>query len=251
MEMDCCRFGNGDRTLVILPGLSVLGVTGLAEAIEKQYQKLTKLYKIYVFDRRTNVPENYSLQQMADDTVLAMRAEGLMVVDLFGVSQGGMIALCIAQRYPEKVKRLILGSTSGVVTKKLKKSIETWIKLAKKEDHRGLQEAFVDPMYGKQTLKKYRDALLASTPEYTPKQLERFIRLAKACLNFDLTKNLDLLKTKPLLIGSEGDEIIGGEGVKQLHELIPSELTMYPEEYGHAVYDEAPDYVDRMIKFLE
>ena len=51
-SMDYLRFGSGERTLVILPGLSVQSVMGLGDAIAAAYRPLEEKYTIYVFDRR-------------------------------------------------------------------------------------------------------------------------------------------------------------------------------------------------------
>lgn len=56
-SMDFFRFGNGDKPLVILPGLSVQSVMGAADAIADAYRSLADCYTIYVFDRRTDLPE--------------------------------------------------------------------------------------------------------------------------------------------------------------------------------------------------
>lgn len=251
VEMNYCRFGQGDKTLVILPGISVLEVNSAAEAIEKQYEKLTKQYTIYLFDRRANVPAGYTIEQMADDTVLCIRAIGLMIFDLLGVSQGGMIALEIAKKYPEKVKKLVLVSTCAAATKKLQNVADSWIELADSGNIKELQEAFVDPMYGEETLKKCRQSLLSADPGYTQEDLNRFRILAESLQEFNLKENLDKIRAKTLLIGCEGDKIIGPEGIEELHELLPSEMYLYPKKYGHAVYDEAPDFTERLKTFLE
>ena len=83
------RFGReGAAPIVILPGLSVQYVTDSAEAVAAAYGKLAADYDIYLFDRRTDVPEKYSIRQMAEDTAQAMQILGLHQAGIFGVSQG-------------------------------------------------------------------------------------------------------------------------------------------------------------------
>ena len=55
-SMDFFRFGEGERTLVILPGLSVQSVMGAADAVAEAYRSLTDRFTIYVFDRRRELP---------------------------------------------------------------------------------------------------------------------------------------------------------------------------------------------------
>ena len=114
--MNYCRFGQGKQALVILPGLSVQSVMGSAEAIAAAYQLLAKDFTLYVLDRRNELPEDYTLYDMAEDTAQALQALSLERVCLFGASQGGMMAMHLTIEHPALVCRLILGSTTGRVT---------------------------------------------------------------------------------------------------------------------------------------
>ena len=67
-SMNFFRFGTGEKTLVILPGLSVQSVMGASDAIAEAYQSLADRYTIYVFDRRMDLPKTYSVHDMARDT---------------------------------------------------------------------------------------------------------------------------------------------------------------------------------------
>ena len=51
--MDYVRFGQGERTLVILPGLSVESVTKSADAIAKAYAPLAEHFTIYLKSPRS------------------------------------------------------------------------------------------------------------------------------------------------------------------------------------------------------
>ena len=110
-SMDYVRFGSGKRTFVILPGLSVQSVMGARGAVAQAYDALTREFTVYLFDRRKELPAAYTVADMANDTAAAMRALGLKDVSLFGASQGGMIAQCIAIAHPDLIETLILGST--------------------------------------------------------------------------------------------------------------------------------------------
>ena len=115
-SMEYCRFGQGDRNLIIIPGISVQSVMLSAEAIEDAYKLLADDFTLYVLDRRKDVPAVYSIRDMATDTAEAIAELGLEKVDIFGASQGGMIAMLIASEHPELVNKLILGSTSAFGT---------------------------------------------------------------------------------------------------------------------------------------
>ena len=102
--MEHFKFGKGEKTLVILPGLSVQSVMASAKAIEKAYELLESDFTVYVFDRRKELPPDYSIDGMAADTAEAIAAAGLKRVSVFGASQGGMMALEMAAKRRINVK---------------------------------------------------------------------------------------------------------------------------------------------------
>jgi pimeloyl-ACP methyl ester carboxylesterase len=114
-SMEWFSFGRGEKTMVILPGLSVQSVMGLASFVAEAYRMFADDHTVYMFDRRKELPASYSIKEMAADTAEAMRELGLSGVDLFGASQGGMIAMQIAIDHPELVHKLVLCSTSSAV----------------------------------------------------------------------------------------------------------------------------------------
>ena len=57
-----------------------------------------------------------------------------------------------------------------------------------------------------------------------------------------------------LVIGSNDDNVLGGEASVKIYDKLKDhpgcELYMY-DGYGHAVYDLAPDYRERMLNFYK
>jgi len=251
--MDYFRFGRGERTLVILPGLSVQSVMGSAEAVAEAYAPLTDEFTIYLFDRRKDLPETYTTQEMAGDTAAAIRALGLEKVSLFGASQGGMMALEIAIRDPELTDRLVLGSTAPWVTDTLAGTLDTWIGLAEAGDAEGLYLAFGQAVYPEEVFQQSRDLLVQAAQTVTEEDLSRFVILARAMEGFDVRDQLDRIACPVLALGAEDDRVLGAEGTRTLADLLGSrpdfEVYLY-DGYGHAAYDLAPDYKDRMLAFL-
>ena len=63
-------------------------------------------------------------------------------------------------------------------------------------------------------------------------------------------ENLYKIECPILVIGSEKDKIMSRVRQTELAEDLGAELYLYPS-FGHAVYDEAPDYKQRLIEFFE
>ena len=250
VRMDYAVFGDGERTFVILPGLSVHSVMGSAEAIAGAYQPFCERYTVYVFDTARDIREGYTVRDMANDTFAAMKSLGISGADIFGASQGGMIALYLAIDHPEMVNRLIIGSSLAEKNDTFTATVEKWKRLANDRDETGLLESFADSVYSQATLDMYRDYIIESNRGITPEEYERFLIQADACGSFDCTGELDRVKCPVLVLGSEGDRIVTADGSRRIAEALGCEIYLYDESYGHGVYDEAPDYKQRCLDFL-
>ena len=67
LEMDYFHFGNGQKTFIILPGLSLGSVMASCDQIAEAYQAFAQDYTVYVFDRRYELPPHYPVSEMAED----------------------------------------------------------------------------------------------------------------------------------------------------------------------------------------
>ena len=251
--MNYLRFGKGSRMLVILPGLSVESVMNYADTVADAYSPLTDGFTIFLFDRRNDLPESYTVSDMARDTASAMQTLGLEQVCLFGVSMGGMTAMTVAIEHPELVSRLVLGSTSSCITAEQYQIIEKWIHLAGEGQSETLSLAFGEAIFPRKVFEQSRDALTVNAKMFTEDDLARFIILAEGIKDFNVTNRLKDISCPALVIGSMDDSVLGAEASLQIAEQLKGrpdcELYMY-DGYGHAVYDLAPDYKDRILRFM-
>ena len=252
--MDYLRFGNGARNLVIIPGVSVQSVMNYAQAITESYKLLTEDFTVYVLDRRKDMPKSYTVYEMARDTAEAIKVLKLDRVSLFGASQGGMIAMKIAIDHPELVEGLVLGSTSAQVTEETYRRVFAgWADLAKAGKPEELYLSFGEATYPAPVFEQSRELMIEAAKTVTPDDLKRFITVTEGMKGFDVTKDLRKIMCPVLVIGSRDDKIFGGEASVQIMESLKDkpdcELFMY-DGYGHATYDLAPDYRERMLKFL-
>lgn len=250
--MNYFSFGKGEKTLVILPGLSVQSVMNSADIIEKAYEKIAESFKVFVFDRRNELPSSYSVYDMADDTAEVFEALGLKDVYIFGASQGGMIGLALASEYPSLVKKLVLGSSAAHITDGQFSSINKWIELAKKGDGPELNIEMGKVLYPEAIFEKFKDTLEKMGETITENEFRRFIAFAEGTKGFDVTERIENIKCPVLSLGSRDDKVLPG-AAETIEKLFSGkkdfESYMY-EGFGHAAFDTAPDYKERMLKFL-
>ena len=248
-EMDYARIGGGKRIFLMLPGLSLTPVTPAAPTVAAQYASALTDYTIYLFDRRKNVSAGYSCMDMADDTVRAMDILGIGSAYIFGVSQGGMIAQCIAIHYPQYADKLLLASTNSRGNETSKAVFEKWLELAKNGDRRSLNRSFARSIYTPEYLEKYADAFAAMEEQGTDGQLEQFVIFLQACIDFGVYDELCNIKCPVMVIGAEDDRVLTAAASTEIAEKLGCACYIY-EHYGHAVYDEAPDYLSRVLEFF-
>lgn len=253
-RMNYFRFGHGEKTMVILPGLSVQSVMNSAEAVAQEYGIMTDEFTVYVFDRRENLPAAYTVQQMADETAKAFELLGLEDICLFGASQGGMIAMTIAQQHPELISRLIVGSSSCQVTDSQYAVIDEWVTLAKASDREGLYLSFAEKLYPETVFNQYKDTFIAMAQTVTDKELENFIIVAEGTRGFDVSEQMDQISCPMLVLAADDDRVLGTEAGQKICELMEDDPQFEYYEYsgyGHACFDTAaPEYQERMYRFF-
>ena len=253
IEMEYCRFGTGNSVFVILPGLSIQSVMGAGDAIEEEYAIMRDDFTTYVFDRRKSIPDDYSIYDMADDTVAVIQELGLHDICLFGASQGGMIAMVIAIRYPALVKKLVLGSTSPHVKPGQREVVDKWIRLAEDKDREGLCSEYGKEIYPPDVYEQNRKFFSDMARTVTDKELDRFVILAKSIRDYDISDELEKIECPVLAIGVNDDPVLGGDATLEIADKLSHRqdfsLYMY-SGYGHAAFDTAPDYRKRVYDFI-
>lgn len=253
MEMEYFKIGDKGRVFVIIPGLAIQSIMGSMDAVEEGFSLFKDDFTIYVFDRKKNISDDYSIYDMADDTAAAMRELGLSDAYMFGASQGGMIAMVIAIKYPELVRKLVLGSTSAHVKPEQRSVIEKWIDLAEKRKAKELYREFGNDIYPHDVYEQYRDYFDEMADSVTDEELERFVIFAKAIRNYDISDELKKIHCPVLALGVFEDPVLDSDATMEIAENLDYRkdfaLYMY-NGYGHAAFDTAPDYRKRVYDFF-
>ena len=249
-HMDYAVFGKGKTPLVMIPGLSLRDVKGAGWGLAIGYSIFAKDYRVYVFDKKADVPDGYSVKDIADDTVTAMRALGIERAHIFGTSLGGMVAQYIAVYYPEIVDKLILAVTTARNNEVVSTVVGGWIDCAERGDLSFIANEMLGQLYSEELARKYGKIMPLIAKFYIPKDMPRFIRMARACLTVDILDRLCQIKAPTLVLGGERDKIVGGFASYEIAERIPDARIYMYEKYGHSAYDEAPDFNKRILDFI-
>lgn len=251
-DMEYVRFGTGSKYLLMLPGLGdgLRTMKGTALPVAAMYRCFGKDYTVCVFSRKNHLPQGYTTREMARDIKQAMDDLGIERADVFGVSMGGMIAQFLAADHPERVEKLVLTVTCARPNPILTESVEEWMDLARRDDHRALMDSNLKRIYtdGYYRRNKWMVPIVGKLTK--PKSYDRFLVQAQACLTHDAYDRLPEIQAQTLVIGGEEDRCLGGDASREIARRLPNaELVMYPGQ-GHGLYEEAKDFNERVLAFL-
>lgn len=250
--MSYVSFGRGPRTIVILPGLSdgLATVAGKALLLAGPYRPYFKDFTVHMFSRREPLPSGHTIRDMAADQAEALKALGIERAGVLGVSEGGMIAQYLAIDHPDLVEKLVLAVTAPCTNDVIRSCVPGWMDMARRGDHKALMIDTAERSYSPAYLQKYRRLYPFLGHVGKPRSYDRFLANARAILTFDACADLPKIACPTLILGGAEDRIVGAEASRTLAAHIPhSTLYMYPG-LGHAAYEEAKDFNQRVFAFL-
>lgn len=248
-SFDYIQFGTGKKILLMIQGLNTNGIKGASLSLAYMYRIFSKEYTVYLFDRRDEVYDGITVKDFALDIAEAMDVLGLKNVDIIGVSQGGMIAQYIAIKRPDLVHKLVLAVTLSKNNKTVTDVVQNWITMTEQGDFKALVKDMAEKMYSDEYIKRYQLVMPLLTVLQKPKDVERFLILARACLTCQTYNELEKITCPVFVIGGKQDKVVSGEASKEMAEMLGCECYLY-ENLGHAAYEEAKDFNDRVFEFL-
>lgn len=248
-RLNYIAFGRGKKNLILIPGLNVRDIRGAGASLAWMYRIFAKEYRVYIFDRRAAVKEGLSNWDLAEDLFDAMQALNIPAADVFGVSQGGMIAMALTLEHPQCVRKLVLGVTASRPNETLQTAVRRWVSAARNGDFITINRDTFTLMYSPKYLNRYRLLMPILVRLVKPKDLQRFAILASAILDFDCYDRLEEIRCPVLVLGGEKDLITTGKASREIAEKLNCKCIMY-SELGHAAYEEAEDFNHRVYDFL-
>ncbi len=247
--VEVVKFGVGEAAFVILPGLSYDGFFDQAEAIASAYRLFADRFTVYLIDRNKTPRAGYTVRNIADDTAEVMEKLKIEKADVFGASLGGMVAQELAVQHPQVVKKLVLGSTLSHPNPTFLQVLSRWGSLAAGGKIDEMTADFYQTVYSPQTIRQYGDAFSQIQTLATPEKTARFLIYLNAAREFDLLASLGQIKAKTLVLAATGDKVTTAAGARETAKALGCDYYEYPD-FGHTVYDEAPDYKQKILDFL-
>ncbi len=113
LEMYYEIYGEGGQPLVLLHGaFSAIGTSFGALVPELAKHRQVIGFELQGHGRTADIDRPMTLEDMADDVAAAIRQLAAAPADIFGYSMGAAVALQVAIRHPDVVRKLVLASVS-------------------------------------------------------------------------------------------------------------------------------------------
>lgn len=248
------------------PGTPVVFLVHLAAVLDNWDPRVVDgfaaKHRVVVFDNRgvgasSGSPAS-SMEQMAMDAIIFIRAMGFEQVDLFGFSMGGMIAQEIVLMEPQLVRKMIItgtGPAGGAGISKVARvtyldMLRGWLTFQDPKQFLFFTRTPSGIRAGKEFLTRLRERSENRDKEITLGALQAQL---KALRSWGSKKAVDLSKVHhPVLVANgDSDRMVPSINTHDLARRLPnSELIIYPDSGHGAVFQFHALFVPQALEFL-
>jgi 3-oxoadipate enol-lactonase len=243
-----------------VPLVMIQGFAGPHQAWFFQTSVFKKYYKVIIFDNRgigktDKSSEPYTIRTMAEDVIGLMGYLGIDKAHVLGLSLGGMVAQEIAISYPERVRKLVLGSTlagsegasdvhpemiKAFTTSESAASIDFRSIPIEKVMYEMVSLAFNRRLYRMILLPLSKRSMKSIDPEGHFKQMS-------AISSYNTLDRLHLIAAPTLVITGTGDRIISPSASEVIASRIPNAKLVLVKGGSHAFFMEMRGRFNREV----
>ena len=223
-------------------------------------EDLSRDFHVVRFDNRgtgrsDDSEEAYTLRTLADDAAGLMDALGIARAHVFGMSMGGMIAQELALGHPERVGRLVLGSThcgGSHVVPPTADALGIMARLAGAASAEESGRLTVALCFTKEAMTQERAAVeaWARGALKVPTSLETLGRQMQAIGDFDAYDRLPTLRAPTLVLAGAKDILIPPENGSVLAKAIPGAQFVLLEHSAHGLAEDMDEVLRSVRAFL-
>jgi pimeloyl-ACP methyl ester carboxylesterase len=242
--------GEGEPLVLIMGlGASTLGW-------DMQVPAFSREFRVVAFDNRgsgrSDKPaSSYSIRLFADDTAGLMDALGIASAHVYGQSMGGIIAQELALSYPQRVRTLVLGSTSCGGQQGVPALPEHLMLMAslitfspEEAAEKGLPLMYSDEFIARRRQQLIDRALAEAELRPPP---DAFARQVQAAMSHRTYDRLPQIRCPTLVISGSDDKIVPAENSRILADRIAgAELAMLPKA-GHGYLVECAEESNAIV----
>lgn len=238
--------GNGE------PLILIHGLGGSLEAWTFQYGDFSRYFRVIALDLRgfgmSDVPESISIYDFAEDVRNLMDHLEMEAASLLGLSMGGAICMAFFERYPERVRSLILANTLHKLPEAGKSQFEERLKLIE----RASMDEIADFIAGLSLHQKREDLkeLVKAILRRNDKDFYRKVTEEIAKVNFE--NLLPRINVPTLVLVADNDVTTPPALGEEIARLIPNSELRVVKSAAHLAKLENPEEFNRhVIEFLK
>jgi len=200
-------------------------------------------------------PPSTSFETWVDDLEAVVEAYGLKQFPLFGMSQGGAIAIAYAARHPERVSHLMLygayakGALRRDITEQQRDEAETLVKLIRLgwgRDNPAFRQVFTSQFIPDGTREQHQ---WFNDLERITASPENAATIVETLYQVDVTAEAESIRVPTLILHARNDARIPFEEGRQLATLIPSARFIPLESRNHVLLSSEPAWAQFLGEF--
>lgn len=249
-EFAYMKAGTAPQTLVIFPPLfdALYNVQEMPDMYRGFLRDFSKEYTVYVISRRKNLPDGYTIPDMAKDYAEVFeRVTG--PAHLLGLSMGGLIAEQFALHYPQYAQSLILGVSARRVSPFALEAGTRWKEWARKKKWTKMFHDMNDKTYTGLNRLWYKFFAIPIGGIFVkkPRHPYDFIVSMEAVRSNHLDDEISTIKIPTLIIGGKLDLLFPEEVLIEEAKKIPNAKWVILEGTGHGAYLEKKRLFNRTV----
>jgi 3-oxoadipate enol-lactonase len=236
------------------PLLLIQGLGADARGWALQRMSFGRRYRCFAVDNRgvggtSGAPHPLSLEQMANDSMAVLDAEGVETAHVQGASMGGAIAQIVGVRHPQRVRSLVLACTACRNPEWRRELLTEWAEGVERDGMAALTGEGLRWLVGPRLQRRFgvwlnlmARILLQATPE-------NFVAQTRAILDVDDDVRFELgsIRAPTLVITGTQDLLTPLGDAEELQELIAGSRLFELRGAGHSLMVEAPNAYNRAV----
>lgn len=200
-------------------------------------------------------PPSMSFESWVDDLEAVVEAQGLKRFALFGMSQGGAIAIAYAARHPERVSRLVLLGAYGrgllrrPLTAQQKEEALILVKLIRLgwgRDNPAFRQVFTSQFIPDGTGEQHQ---WFNDLERSTTSADTAATIVETMYGIDVTKEAKRLQVPTLVMHCRGDARVAFEEGQILAEMIPGARFVSLESRNHVLLESEPAWAKFLAEY--
>ncbi len=216
--------------------------------------RLTSRFRCLLLDPRgTNQTPDpgtpFTADDLAGDVLAAMDSAGVGRAHLIGHSLGACVAVIIAARHPDRVRRLVACAPSAAPDRYLLATLELWTAMARARGlpQHALHLGLVIQAFGRRAFENGTVRAVVDEMDRRPIHLDTIRRYIECDRQVDLTPVMKDIDAATLVLTGSQDALTGVAQARAVADSIPGARLEIIEGVGHGPHLEAPMAFARIV----